>query len=74
MRSGGPGAVMIRDSTAELQPGNPLRDIFAHTIGLGEKDLSLALELGRTLGVELPLAEIALANLAAGLGVPPPRG
>ena len=38
--------------------------------GLGEKDLSLALALGEADGVDLPLAEMALQNLAAGLGVP----
>ena len=43
---------------------------FLHTRGLGEKDLSLALALGEALGVDLPLAEVALKNLAAGLGVP----
>jgi hypothetical protein len=41
-----------------------------HARGLGEKDLSLALELGGVLDVDLPLAELALKNLAAGLGVP----
>jgi 3-hydroxyisobutyrate dehydrogenase-like beta-hydroxyacid dehydrogenase len=37
---------------------------------LGEKDLGLALALGEATGVDLPLAELALKNLAAGLGVP----
>jgi hypothetical protein len=40
-----------------------------HARGLGEKDLSLALELGEVLDVDLPLAELALKNLATGLGV-----
>ena len=44
--------------------------MFVHTRGLGEKDLGLALALGEATGVDLPLAEIALENLAAGLGVP----
>ena len=44
--------------------------LFVHTRGLGEKDLSLALALGEAIGVDLPLAEVALKNLAAGLGVP----
>jgi 3-hydroxyisobutyrate dehydrogenase-like beta-hydroxyacid dehydrogenase len=43
---------------------------MAHARDLGEKDLSLALALGESVGVDLPLAEIALKNLAAGLGVP----
>jgi 3-hydroxyisobutyrate dehydrogenase-like beta-hydroxyacid dehydrogenase len=43
---------------------------LAHARDLGEKDLSLALALGETVGVDLPMAEMALKNLAAGLGVP----
>ena len=66
----GPGAIMIRDNTHELEPGHWLYDTFIHTRGLGEKDLSLALGLGDSLGVDLPLGQIALGNLAAGLGVP----
>lgn len=68
--TGGPGAVMIRDNLADLEPGHWLYDIFVHTRGLGEKDLSLALGLGDSLGVELPLAELAVSVLAACLGVP----
>ncbi|MGB3485455.1 MAG: NAD(P)-dependent oxidoreductase [Mycobacterium sp.] len=68
--SGGPGAIMVRDDTAVLQPDHFLYDMFVHTRGLGEKDLRLALGLGAATGVGLPLAEIALQNLAAGLGVP----
>lgn len=68
--TGGAGAIMIRDTTAELEPGHWLHDGFTHTRGLGEKDLSLALALGDSVGVELPLAQIALGTLAAGLGVP----
>lgn len=66
----GPGAIMIRDSMAELEPGHWLYDTFTHTRTLGEKDLNLALALGDSVDVELPLAQIALGNLAAGLGVP----
>lgn len=69
-QSGGPGAIMVRDDTAPLPPDHFLYDMFVHTRGLGEKDLGLALGLGRQKGVDLPLAEIALHNLAAGLGVP----
>lgn len=68
--TGGPGAIMIRDNMNDLEPGHWLRDTFIHTRGLGEKDLSLALGLGDSLDVDLPLAQIALRNLAAGLGVP----
>ena len=41
-----------------------------HARLLGEKDLALALALGKANSVELPLAEVALERLAEGLGVP----
>jgi len=66
----GPGAIMMRDNTHEIEPGHWLYDTFAHTRDLGEKDLSLAVALGDSLAVDLPLARIALDHLAAGLGVP----
>jgi len=69
-QSGGPGAIMARDDTKPLAPDHFLYDMFVHTRGLSEKDLKLALGLGEANGVELPLAEIALRDLAAGLGVP----
>ncbi|OBI06239.1 oxidoreductase [Mycolicibacter heraklionensis] len=68
--TGGPGAIMFLDSTGPLPEGHFLRDAFIHTRELGEKDLGLALGLGQTTGVDLPLAQVALAELAAGLGVP----
>jgi 3-hydroxyisobutyrate dehydrogenase-like beta-hydroxyacid dehydrogenase len=71
-QSGGPGAIMARDDTRPLTPDHFLYDMFVHTRGLAEKDLRLALKLGEDTGVELPLAEIALRDLAAGLGVPHP--
>lgn len=69
-QSGGPGAIMARDDTKPLAPDHFLYHMFVHTRGLAEKDLSLALGLGSAVGVDLPLAELALANLADGLGVP----
>lgn len=69
-QSGGPGAIMAREDTKPLAPDHFLYDMFTHTRGLAEKDLKLALALGEANGVELPLAEIALRDLAAGLGVP----
>jgi 3-hydroxyisobutyrate dehydrogenase-like beta-hydroxyacid dehydrogenase len=69
-QSGGPGAIMARDDTKPLTPDHFLYDMFVHTRGLGEKDLRLALGLGEATGVDLPLAKIALQNLATGLGVP----
>ncbi|WP_197375472.1 NAD(P)-dependent oxidoreductase [Mycolicibacterium baixiangningiae] len=69
-QSGGPGAIIVRENMRPLDHDNFLYDMFLHTRGLGEKDLSLALALGQELGVDLPLAQIALKNLADGLGVP----
>lgn len=69
-QSGGPGAVIVRENMAPLEPDNFLYGPLAHAAQLGEKDLTLALALGKTLDVELPLAETALQNLAAGLGIP----
>lgn len=70
-QSGGTGAMMFRDDMSRpLAPDHFLYQPFLHTRALGEKDLSLALGLGREVGVDLPLAEIALRNLAEGLGVP----
>ena len=68
--TGGPSAIMIRTTTDPLPADDGLRPIFEHTRGLAEKDLRLALGLGEATGVDLPLAEIALRDLAAGLGVP----
>lgn len=68
--TGGPGAIMFRNTTARAQPGDDWYDTLMHVRTLGEKDLALALELGKQLGVELPLTELALERFAAGLGVP----
>ncbi|MGU3499957.1 NAD(P)-dependent oxidoreductase [Mycobacterium sp. C31M] len=69
-QSGGPGAIMARDDTKPLGNEHFLYNMFVHTRGLAEKDLGLALAMGEASGVDLPLAEIALRDLAAGLGVP----
>jgi 3-hydroxyisobutyrate dehydrogenase-like beta-hydroxyacid dehydrogenase len=68
--TGGVGSIMLRPTTAPLDTADPLREILEHVRALGEKDLSMALELGRELGVELPMAEFALGNFAMGLGLP----
>jgi 3-hydroxyisobutyrate dehydrogenase-like beta-hydroxyacid dehydrogenase len=68
--TGGAGAIMVRDDMKDLEPEHFLYQPFLHTRGLGEKDLSLALALGKAVSVELPLAEVARQWLAAGLGVP----
>lgn len=70
--TGGPGAIMVRDDMNSLAPEHFLYHSFSHARDLGEKDLSLALALGRAMSVDLPLAEIARERLATGLGVPHP--
>ena len=69
--TGGPGAIMLRATTAPLPADDPLFAILSHTRDLGEKDLSLALELGRAVGVDLPFAALALERFASGLGLEP---
>jgi 3-hydroxyisobutyrate dehydrogenase-like beta-hydroxyacid dehydrogenase len=69
-QTGGAGMVMLRDDAKPLPPDHFLYQPFLHARGLGEKDLGLALALGDALDVDLPLAELARENLAAGLGVP----
>jgi 3-hydroxyisobutyrate dehydrogenase-like beta-hydroxyacid dehydrogenase len=68
--TGGPGAVMLRGTTAPLARGDAWYDTMVHVRELGEKDLALALSVGDELGVDLPLVEVARRDLAAGLGVP----
>ncbi|MFW0783909.1 NAD(P)-dependent oxidoreductase [Gordonia sp. CPCC 206044] len=72
--TGGAGAIMLRDTTAEIPDGDFWRDIFLPVRTLGEKDLGLALSLGDQLDVDLPLAQIALRDLATALGVPHHEG
>jgi len=68
--TGGAGSIMYRDDTKTLEPDHFLYDGFMHARGLGEKDLGLALALGESVSVDLPLARLALERLAPGLGVP----
>ena len=72
--TGGPGAIMFRGSIDELHPGDDFYDIVVHTRTLGEKDLTLALELAAEVGVDVPLGELALRDFAASLGVPHREG
>jgi 3-hydroxyisobutyrate dehydrogenase len=67
--TGGPGAIMHRDTTAPLARDDFWWGVFDHVRALGEKDLSFAIELAATLGVDVPLAELARENLAKGLGL-----
>lgn len=68
--TGGPGAIMHRGTTAPLDPDDFWFGIFDHVRVLGEKDLRFAIELADTLGVDVPLAELAVERLATGLGLP----
>jgi 3-hydroxyisobutyrate dehydrogenase-like beta-hydroxyacid dehydrogenase len=67
--TGGPGMIMLRPTTAPLAGDDPLREILENVQALGEKDLALALELGAGLGVDLPMARLALGRFGAGLGL-----
>ncbi|MDP3889939.1 NAD(P)-dependent oxidoreductase [Nocardioides sp.] len=67
--TGGPGAIMHRDSAGPLAADDPWRGIFEHVWALGSKDLTLAIDLGRQLGVDTPLASLALERMRAGLGL-----
>ncbi|MBF4162230.1 NAD(P)-dependent oxidoreductase [Nocardioides acrostichi] len=68
--TGGPGAIMYRDTTAPIARDDFWFGVFEHVVSLGEKDLTFATELADDLGVEVPLAKLALARLADGLGMP----
>ncbi|MFB4310867.1 NAD(P)-dependent oxidoreductase [Actinomadura sp. GTD37] len=72
--TGGAGSIMLRPTTAPLEPGDDLYGILCHTRDLGEKDLSLALELADELGVDVPLARIARDRFGPGLGLGPAKG
>ena len=45
--TGGPGAIMVRDTTAPMAPDDGLFEIFTHTRELGEKDLDPRPRAGR---------------------------
>ena len=68
--TGGPGAVMYRKTTAPIAADDPWHPIMSHVRELGHKDLALAIALGEELGVDTPLARLALERLAASLGLP----
>lgn len=67
---GGPSVVMISATQDPYPPDDFLRPIFEHTRELGEKDLRHALDLGDSLGVDLPFGRLGLASLADALRVP----
>jgi 3-hydroxyisobutyrate dehydrogenase-like beta-hydroxyacid dehydrogenase len=68
--TGGPGAIMIRRTTAPLASDDPMYPVMRGVRSLGEKDLSLALALAAELGVDVPLARLSYERLAAALGLP----
>jgi 3-hydroxyisobutyrate dehydrogenase-like beta-hydroxyacid dehydrogenase len=67
--TGGPGAIMHRDSTVPLAPDDFWYGVFEHVRALGEKDLGYAIDLADALGVDVPLAREALSTLGPGLGL-----
>ncbi len=67
--TGGPGAIMYRDTTAPIAPDDFWHGVFDHVRALGEKDLSFAIALADELGVDVPLAREALPRLGKGLGL-----
>jgi 3-hydroxyisobutyrate dehydrogenase-like beta-hydroxyacid dehydrogenase len=67
--TGGPGAIMHRDTTAPLAPDDGWTSIFEHVLAIGSKDLSHAIQLADRLGVEVPMAQYASEHLAEALGL-----
>ncbi|CAB4730994.1 MAG: NAD-binding protein [Actinobacteria bacterium] len=68
--TGGPGAIMHRDTTAPIAEDDFWFGVFGHVQALGEKDLRFATDLADQLGVDVPLAQLALERLGPGLGMP----
>lgn len=67
--TGGPGAIMLRETTAAIDPADFWHGVMTHVVALGDKDLAFAIELAEQLGVDVPLARQARADLAPGLGL-----
>ena len=67
--TGGPVAIMVRNTTAPMAADDPLRPIFEHMYALGSKDLALAIELADQLGVDVPFSRLAAERLAPGVGL-----
>jgi len=68
--TGGPGAIMHRETTAPLAEDDFWFGVFTNVTSLGEKDLGFAIGLADELGVDVPLARLAVDRLGPGLGVP----
>ena len=69
--TGGPGAIMHRDTTAPLAPQDGWTSIFEHVLAIGSKDLAHAMQLADRLGVDVPMAQYASEHLAEALGLAP---
>ncbi|CAI9400572.1 NAD(P)-dependent oxidoreductase [Nocardioides sp. T2.26MG-1] len=67
--TGGPGAIMYRDTTAPIAPDDFWHGVFGHVAALGEKDLAFAIALADEQHVEVPLARLSLDRLREGLGL-----
>lgn len=67
--TGGPGAIMLRETAGPMSADDPWRPILGHVRDLGEKDLALAIALAEEHDVETPLARLALERLGPGLGL-----
>ena len=68
--TGGPGAIMLRPTTAPIPADDFWYGVLDHVRTLGEKDLGFAVDLAEELGVDVPLARQALERLGPGLGLP----
>jgi len=67
--TGGPGAILHRDTTAPIPDGDFWHDVFSHVRALGEKDLGYAIALADQLDVDVPLSRLAIGRLGPGLGL-----
>ncbi len=67
--TGGPGAIMHRETTAPIAEDDFWHGVFSHVAALGEKDLGFAIDLADELGVDVPLAREANDRLRKGLGL-----
>ena len=67
-------AMLAGRNALEQDPQNEfLKDRFTTVLGLAEKDLGLALDLARSVGISMPGAALAAQQMARTLGVPDPK-
>lgn len=67
--SGGPGAIMVRATTAPMEADDPLRPYFEHAVALGLKDVAFAVQMGEELGVDVSVARLTEQKLPPALGL-----